>query len=139
MKSDLKRFYFYFKITFKKQCKESKCKEVFSLIILKFLKVGKCPTSWEIIFVKLESSQLSEKCSEISVPDLYGVSNSTQTRGMYIKFWLVTLFFLSESNVIIIAEILLYLNGKDYVHNNVRSGLTYVLLVLEYLEVCQEA
>ena len=75
----------------------------------------------------MESSQLSAKCWEISVPDLYGVL-TVQLCGMYITFVLTEIFISKE-----------YLEPKDYVHNNVRSGLTYVLLVLEYLEVCQEA
>jgi len=41
----------------------------------------------------LESSQLSAMCPNISVPDLYGVSNSIQIRGMYI------IFILSENFV----------------------------------------
>jgi len=61
----------------------------------------------------LESSQLSAKCSEISVPDLHGVSNSIQIPGMYI--------------------ILIISFPKD-VRNMLESGLTYVLLALGRLE-----
>ncbi len=39
-----------------------------------------------MIVWKLESSQLSAKCLEISVPALYGVSNSMQLSGMYTIF-----------------------------------------------------
>ena len=58
-------------------------------------------------------------CPNISVPDLYGVSNSIQIRGMYI------IFILSENFV-----------SKECLESKrlfvkLESGLTYVILSLE--------
>jgi hypothetical protein len=89
-----------FKITFKKQCKNpetiKRCwkspghfwRRVLLIFYFNFnLKgldaVSKLSEKYRIFVKKLESSQLGAKCLKISVPDLYGVSNSIQTRGMY--------------------------------------------------------
>ncbi len=73
----------------------------------------------------MESSQL--KCKsvfKISVPDLIGIFNSIQTRGMYITFVNLVKNFVSKE----------YLESKENVHNTLESGLTYVVLALEWLE-----
>ncbi len=59
----------------------------------------------QILFEKLESSQLSAMCPKIGVPALMVFSNSIQIRGMYI------IFILSEN----------FVSKKDYIHNNVRK------------------
>ena len=59
------------------------------LIFWQLEKLGSAQLRKKIVLKVWKVVQTSAKClKEISVPDLYGVSNSIQTRGMYIIWFL---------------------------------------------------
>ncbi len=89
-------------------------------IDLKVLKL----CNFSFCFAKLESSQLSAKYSKIRVQGSNWYFNSIQTRGMYITFVNFVKNFVTKE----------YLESKENVHNMLESGLTYVVLALEWLE-----